>query len=256
MSDGAHCVRPFVLIHAHPHRVWNLIEANIPRSELDAAIGAHIADLVHPLQTVLDESLGAALWFAARGVGQVTPPAGDGDSTVYTSPARVLLHGSGADELFGGYTRHRNAFTRSMAAAAAAAEANNDSIAVDSAVGWAALTAELELDWTRLPARNLARDDRCIADHGRTARAPYVQEAVAVFVRRLAAQQRCAFGAGVPAGVGDKLLLRLVAYRLGLRAAAALPKRALQFGSRIADSRQNARDKSGLLSGVQRGMRE
>lgn len=208
----------------------------------------HLADLVHPLQTVLDESLGAALWFAARGIGHVTSPMASA-STVYTSPARVLLHGSGADELFGGYTRHRNAFTRAMAAAAANANATPADL---SAVGWAALTAELQLDWTRLPARNLARDDRCIADHGRTARAPYVHEAVAQFVHRLAAQQRCTFAGGAPVGVGDKLLLRLVAHRLGLRSAAALPKRALQFGSRIADSRQNGGDRSGVLSGNKR----
>lgn len=203
------------------------------RAELNAAIAERIAHLVHPLNTVLDESLGAALWFAARGRGELSSTAD------YTSPVRVLLHGSGADELFGGYTRHRNAFVR----CAAAAEETGSAV-----VGaWRQLHAELELDWRRLPARNLARDDRCTADHGRTARAPYVQERVVRFARSLRAEQRCYFGGGMAAGVGDKLLLRLVGYQLGLRAAAALPKRALQFGSRIADSRQNAKDKSAAL---------
>lgn len=171
----------------------------------------------------MDESLGAALWFAARGQGVAS-------NQPYTSPARVLLHGSGADELFGGYTRHRNAYTR----------------ASSSADGWRALSAELQLDWTRLPARNLARDDRAIGDHGRTARAPYVQEAFVMFVRRLTAQQRCLMHT-VPAGVGDKLLLRVAGHRLGLGGAASLRKRALQFGTRIADCRQNAKDKSMAL---------
>ena len=35
-------------------------------------------------------------------------------------------------------------------------------------------------------------------------------------------------------GVGDKMLLRAVAFELGLRKTAQEPKRAIQFGSRIA----------------------
>jgi len=47
--------------------------------------------------------------------------------------------------------------------------------------------------------------------------------------------------------VGDKLLLRLVAWKLGLHYAAGLPKRAFQFGSRIANSKERASDVSGRL---------
>lgn len=141
--------------------------------------------------------------------------------------AQVLLIGSGADELFGGYTRHRNAFNR-------AAE-----------LPWQTLADELHFDWVRLPNRNLARDDRAIGDHGITARSPYVHEHLTAFVRQLHPAQKCYYG--LEAGVGDKLLLRLSAYQLGLRNVCWMRKRALQFGSRIADSKQNAKDVSAVL---------
>lgn len=187
-----------------PARKWQLIEVNVSRDELRRQVSQHICQLIYPLQTVLDESLGCAFWFAAAAAA---------------STARVALLGSGADELFGGYTRHRNAYRR----------AGGDQ---------AALLAELEMDWQRIPARNLARDDRVIADCSKTARAPFIEEHVAGFVRSLAPQQRCCYT--LPEGLGDKLLLRLYGYSLGLRDAVLLKKRAIQFGSRIANKKQQA----------------
>ena len=55
------------------------------------------------------QSLAIALYFAARGIGEVRDNPGAG-SKPYTSPARVLLNGLGSDELLGGYGRHRTAF--------------------------------------------------------------------------------------------------------------------------------------------------
>lgn len=187
-----------------PARRWQLLEVNVSRDELRRQLKQHICQLIYPLHTVLDESLGSAFWFAAAAP---------------QSTARVALLGSGADELFGGYTRHRNAYRR----------AGGDQ---------AALLAELEMDWQRIPARNLARDDRVIADSGKTARAPYIEEHVARFVRTLAPQQRCCYA--LPEGLGDKLLLRLYGHSLGLRDAVRLKKRAIQFGSRIANKKQLA----------------
>lgn len=194
-----------------PTRQWQLLEVNVARDELRHQLRQHICQLIYPLQTVLDECLGCAFWFAAAAP---------------ESTARVALLGSGADELFGGYTRHRNAYRR----------AGGDQ---------AALHAELEMDWQRIPARNLARDDRVIADSGKTARAPFIEEQVARFVRSLAPQQRCCYA--LPEGVGDKLLLRLYGYTLGLRDAVLLKKRAIQFGSRIADKKQQATEISEYL---------
>ena len=204
-----------------PERKWNFIEINVPRTELGEQL-KKLSSLVFPLSNVLDESLGAALYFASRGHGTI-----EGES--YASPCRVILIGSGADELFGGYTRHRNAFKRSTP--------EHD-----------LLLEELNLDWVRLPSRNLARDDRVIADNGITVRAPFIEENFVNFVQQLKPLQRCY--PALPEGVGDKLLLRLCAYKLGLKECSKFRKRALQFGSRIADKRQSAKDKSTLLTHV------
>lgn len=104
------------------------------------------------------------------------------------------------------------------------------------------LQAELALDVRRLWLRNLGRDDRLVADRGREARHPFLDEASMAFVLRLplplVADLR------QPPGVGDKLILRTLLRQLGLPAAAARVKRAIQFGSRIGKL-ANARDFGG-----------
>lgn len=126
----------------------------------------------------------------------------------------------------GGYTRHRNAFRRDPTLEK--------------------LLEELNLDWTRLPSRNLARDDRVISDHGVSPRAPFIQEDVVQFLINLHPLERCYHQ--LDEGVGDKLLLRLCGFLIGLRDVTRLKKRALQFGSRVADSKQNAKSFSQFLA--------
>ena len=162
--------------------------------------------LIAPQTSVLDCSIATVLWFAARGAGKLL-----NDGSMYTSPARVILSGLGADELLGGYSRHRTAFERG---------------------GDAAVNEELRMDVRRIGSRNCGRDDRVISDHGREARYPFLDENLVDFLMRSPVRLRCRLD--WPRGLGDKLLLRLFMHWLGYSAVAGLEKRAMQFGSRIA----------------------
>ena len=48
---------------------WFLFQVNVSVEELRCARERHITDLLYPHNTVLDDSIGCALWFAARGAG-------------------------------------------------------------------------------------------------------------------------------------------------------------------------------------------
>lgn len=78
------------------------------------------------------------------------------------------------------------------------------------------------------------------ADFGISIRSPFIEEQFCAYVRSLKPYQKC-FHA-LDQGVGDKLLLRLCGYRLGLKAVCSMKKKAMQFGSRISDPKQNAKD--------------
>jgi len=56
----------------------------VTREELDEMRRKRISTLIYPLNTVLDDSLGCALWFASRGKGCLHP----GDAQ-YSSHATV-----------------------------------------------------------------------------------------------------------------------------------------------------------------------
>lgn len=212
-----------------PERTWNFVEINIPYDE-SVRFRPIIEQLMAPAKTVMDLSLAQALYFASRGIGIVRNSESD-QPQAYTSTSSVILSGLGADELLGGYIRHKNAFKHA---------------------GWQGLLDELQLDVDRIHTRNLGRDDRVISSHGKEARYPFLSMTLLAHLSsvpvHLKVDPRVVGHSDSEAAIppldedllvirglpGDKLLHRLAARKLGLWGAAGRAKRAMQFGSRSA----------------------
>ncbi|KAJ8327343.1 hypothetical protein O5D80_004738 [Batrachochytrium dendrobatidis] len=191
-----------------PSREWRFVCINVPYTEV-VACRPYIMNLMTPLNTVMDLSIAMAFWFASRGIGTILDQ--NGAQNVYHSHAKVLLSGLGADEQLGGYGRHKAKF---------------------NALSWEGLITELQLDVSRISTRNLGRDDRIISSHGKEARFPFLDRNVVSLLCQLPIHLKT--DPRKPKGVGDKLVLRLVAKGMGLDRAAIEPKRAVQFGARTA----------------------
>ena len=194
-----------------PHRKWNFVSIHISKEELETYRSKHIRFLVKPSQTVLDDSIGCAVWFATRGKGLLMQEPGEITSFTCQTRARVVLLGMGADEQLGGYSRHRKVYLNH---------------------GWSGLLAEMTTDVERISSRYLGRDDRVTADHGIEARFPFLDELVINYLNGLPIWYKC--NLNLERSKGEKLLLRLLAHRLGLHVTSQHLKRAIQFGSRIA----------------------
>ncbi len=168
----------------------------------------------------MDLSIAYALYFAARGEG-VMSTSQNCSTVAYTTPARVLFSGLGADELFGGYTRHATAFRRT---------------------GYPGLIEELKLDVDRLGKRNLGRDDRVISHWGREARFPYLDESLVKWAIECPIWEKCDFQTSISEETEmldiepSKKVLRLLAFELGMHSVAREKKRAvrLSFSSSFA----------------------
>ncbi|KAJ2073022.1 hypothetical protein GGI09_009011, partial [Coemansia sp. S100] len=192
-------------------RDWRLVEVDVPYS-LVLEYQAHIRQLLEPSATVMDMSIGMALWFASRGEGSLVTRSGESiERQEYCGRARVLLLGMGADEQLGGYSRHRSAWDRG---------------------GAQDLGQEIRLDVQRIATRNLGRDDRIVSDNSKEARYPFLAANVVRYLSAVPLHRK--MDMRYQRGIGEKLLLRLLAHQLGLTQASMLAKRAIQFGARTA----------------------
>lgn len=169
-----------------------------------------VISLMHPHNTEMDLSIAYALYFAARGSGSAYERP-DAEPSPHTTRARVLLSGLGADELFGGYSRHLAAYERA---------------------GYPGLVQELRLDVGRLGKRNLGRDDRAMAHWGREVRFPFLDEDLVRWAVEAPVWDKCDFGVPETDSVPEpaKRVLRLLADELGMRAVAREKKRAVRDG--------------------------
>ncbi|WPG99644.1 asparagine synthetase domain containing protein 1 [Acrodontium crateriforme] len=208
-----------------PQRRWRFVAINVPFSET-LEHRQNIITLMHPHNTEMDLSICCALYFAARGRGLYSPSFDD-RTEPYTTSARVLLSGLGADELFGGYTRHATAYRRH---------------------GTSGLVSELDLDISRLGQRNLGRDDRVFSNWSREVRFPFLDETLVRWALNTPVHEKCDFaasrinhgeaqeqyGRGGEELEAGKKVLRCLAWRLGMKHVASEKKRAIQFGTRTA----------------------
>ncbi|KAG6036643.1 hypothetical protein E4U41_005583 [Claviceps citrina] len=201
------------LVRSCPKRSFRLVTVNVPFT-LTSEHRSEVVRLMYPHETEMDLSIAFALYFAARGSGLCQTGVDSSRARPYKTTARVLLSGLGADELFGGYTRHATSYSRR---------------------GYEGLVEELKLDVGRLGKRNLGRDDRVMAHWGKEVRFPYLDEDFLRWAMGLPVWEKCDFANGSPVGGGadaadvpepGKRVLRLLAEEMGMGEVAREKKRA------------------------------
>ena len=125
---------------------------------------------------------------------------------IYTSDAKIILDGLGADEIFGGYLRYKNGDIEN----------------------------QMKRDLDRLWLRNCGRDDRVCGENLVQLRFPYIDKDLMFFLGCIQDMKQIV-DFDKPRGEGEKYLLRKLAKDLiGFKLCHKFEKRAIQFGTKIA----------------------
>uniref|UniRef100_A0AC35TV65 Asparagine synthetase domain-containing protein n=1 Tax=Rhabditophanes sp. KR3021 TaxID=114890 RepID=A0AC35TV65_9BILA len=199
------------IIKLYPVRSITLVCRDLTLSEINEAKPIiHIAQ--RPKSTKMDESISLVLYFAfqAKGYNYV-------DKKPIQAECPIMLAGSGADELFGGYMKHRQIY--------------------DIKKNYLEIAEALQRELYFLGERNHGRDSR-IVEHFQTAEAPrqlispfltygFIEFAVKIPVNFKSDYE-------LPRGQGEKHILRMYLKSCKLsKEVYEQPKQAMQFGSRI-----------------------
>ncbi|GAV28956.1 hypothetical protein PMKS-002434 [Pichia membranifaciens] len=207
---------------------FKLVKIDVPYEEYFAA-RERVISLIYPNDTEMDLSIAIAFYFAASGKG----------SNGVSSDCKVLLSGLGADELFGGYTRHERIFTgvSNQTKRRLKNKPVTDLSVYNLALLNAELRDELQCDLDRLWERNLTRDDKVICCWGKEVRYPFLDED---FINWVTTEGNVPLNWKLnynkdTGEIRRKLILRRLAEdKMGLEFVAQEPKRAVQFGSKSA----------------------
>ncbi|CUM56607.1 uncharacterized protein AC631_04395 [Debaryomyces fabryi] len=150
-----------------------------------------VEKLMYPCNTEMDLSIAIAFYFASKCENGLKLDLNDTSVTWeefvlneskyidvqnnYTSHAKVLFSGLGADELFAGYSRHESVFNSLV-------KPDDSNYEEQMLAKYKELSNSLIYDIKIIHERNLGRDDRVISSWGKELRYPYLDEKLINYV--------------------------------------------------------------------------
>ncbi|GME79210.1 unnamed protein product [Ambrosiozyma monospora] len=227
----------------YPKIKFQLVEVDVEYEEY-VKHKSRVIGLIYPNDTEMDLSIAIAFYFASRGQGNRVvfdpslnlekPDFSQLERVPYDSEVKVLLSGLGADELFGGYTRHERILTY-YANSIKKGEIEHGSQEFYDSEFKERLVQELQTDLNNLWIRNLSRDDKVISCWSKELRYPFLDHHFIEFVTKELSVNEYKMHINLETGeLIRKRGLRLLAKELGLDWVAGEAKRAIQFGAKSA----------------------